>query len=214
MEQEPNYGRQREPGDERLGRDAEQQNSERSSEAETSYNETNYGDPDYGSPDYETPDYGSSGYGDPDYGQRPYGDPRYGGSGMSMSGAMSPQDEKTWSIISHLSVLAGLIGLMPLGALVIWLIYRDRSPRVRFHAVQSLWYQLAWLGIWIVGAILGAIFSIVTLGIGAIIVVPLGFVFWAIPMIHGCYAAYKISQGEDFRYPFVADKIDGGPRTY
>ena len=31
-----------------------------------------------------------------------------------------------------------------------------------------------------------------------------------VPLVHGCYAAYKVSQGIDYRYPFIADKIDGG----
>jgi uncharacterized Tic20 family protein len=33
-----------------------------------------------------------------------------------------------------------------------------------------------------------------------------------IPIIHGCYAAYKVNQGVDYRYPFIADKLDGGQR--
>ncbi|CAN5560833.1 hypothetical protein BH24ACT21_BH24ACT21_14090 [soil metagenome] len=31
-----------------------------------------------------------------------------------------------------------------------------------------------------------------------------------VPFIHGCYAAYKVSQGVEYRYPFIADRIDGG----
>jgi hypothetical protein len=33
------------------------------------------------------------------------------------------------------------------------------------------------------------------------------------PVVHGCYAAYKVNQGVDYRYPFIADRIDGGART-
>ena len=56
---------------------------------------------------------------------------------------MSPQDEQTWSILAHLSVLLAFVSLMPFGALLIWLIYKDRSAKVRFHALQALWYQIA-----------------------------------------------------------------------
>jgi uncharacterized protein len=28
--------------------------------------------------------------------------------------------------------------------------------------------------------------------------------------VHGCYAAYRVNGGEDYRYPFIADRIDGG----
>ncbi len=33
-----------------------------------------------------------------------------------------------------------------------------------------------------------------------------------VPFIHQCYAAYKVHQGVDYRYPIIADMIDGGRR--
>ena len=139
------------------------------------------------------------------------GDSFDGPSGPAES-AMSPQDERTWSIVAHLSVLAGLVGLMPLGALIIWLVYKDRSASVGFHALQALWYQIAWLVIWVVASIVGVILIIVTLGLGIIVVAPAGLLLWLAPLIHGCYAAYKVSQSVDYRYPFIADRIDGRAR--
>jgi uncharacterized Tic20 family protein len=135
------------------------------------------------------------------------------GAGAPAGSTMSPQDERTWSMVAHLSVLAGLVGLMPLGALIIWLVYKDRSPRVGFHALQALWYQVAWLVIWVIASIIGLILAVVTLGIGLILVIPAGFVLWLAPLVHGCYAAYKVNEGVDYRYPFIADRIDGGRRT-
>ena len=38
------------------------------------------------------------------------------------------------------------------------------------------------------------------------------FVLALVPLAHGCYAAYKVNQGEDYRYPFIADRVDGGAR--
>ncbi len=127
---------------------------------------------------------------------------------------MSPQDERTWSILSHVSILAWPItGLLPVAPLIVWLLYKDRSPRVGFHALQSLWYQVAWLVLGVVGGLLGTLFVILTLGIGALVVAPLGFVLGLIPFAHQLYAAYKVSQGVDYRYPFIADRIDGGRRA-
>ncbi len=134
------------------------------------------------------------------------------GAGGPAGRTMSPQDERTWSMVAHLSVLAGLVGLMPFGALIIWLVYKDRSRRVGFHALQALWYQIAWLVIWVIASIIGLILAVVTLGIGLILVIPAGFVLWLAPLVHGCYAAYKVNQGVDYRYPFIADRIDGGAR--
>jgi uncharacterized Tic20 family protein len=132
-----------------------------------------------------------------------------GGRTGTSAGTMSAQDERTWSMIAHLSVLAELVGLMPFGALIVWLLYKDRSQKVRFHALQALWYQIAWIVIFVVYAFVTVILSIVTLGIAAILLVPLGFVLAIVPLVHGCYAAYKVNQGVEYRYPYIADRIEG-----
>ena len=136
-----------------------------------------------------------------------------GGTPGGVSEPMGAQDEKTWSVIAHLSVLAAFVGLMPFGALLVWLLYKDRSARVRFHAAQAFWYQVAWIVIFIAYALVTVVLSIVTLGIAAIVLVPLAFLLAVVPLAHGCYAAYKVNEGEDYRYPFIADKIDGARRT-
>jgi uncharacterized Tic20 family protein len=122
---------------------------------------------------------------------------------------MSPQDERTWSMVAHLSVLAGLVGLMPFGALIIWLVYKDRSRRVGFHALQALWYQIAWLVILVVGWFVTFILSFVVIGL---LLIPVMLLASLVPFVHGCYAAYKVNQGVDYRYPYIADRIDGGAR--
>ena len=119
---------------------------------------------------------------------------------------MSAQDERTWSIIAHLSVLVLLVGLMPFGALLVWLLYKDRSRKVRFHALQALWYQIAWIVIFIVYALLSVILSLVIIGFFMFFLLP---ILALIPLIHGCYAAYKVSQGVEYRYPYIADRIEG-----
>ena len=122
------------------------------------------------------------------------------------SGTMSAQDEQTWSMVAHLSVLAALVGLMPLGALIVWLIYKDRSPRVRFHALQALWYQIAWIVILVAYTLVSLILSLVIIGIFMFFLLP---ILALIPLIHGCYAAYQVSQGVEYRYPYIADRIEG-----
>jgi uncharacterized Tic20 family protein len=136
----------------------------------------------------------------------------HGGLGGPATEQMSPQDEKTWSVVAHLSVLAGLVGLVPFGALLVWLLYKDRSARVRFHAAQAFWYQVAWIVIFLAYVLVTVILSVVTLGMAAIVLVPLAFVLAVVPLAHGCYAAYRVNGGEDYRYPFVADRVDGGAR--
>ena len=139
----------------------------------------------------------------------PGGDPFDGTEGPTGS-TMSPQDERTRSMVAHLSVLAGLVGLMPFGALIIWLVYKDRSRRVGFHALQALWYQLAWLVILVVGWFVTFVLMFVLIGL---LFIPVMLIASLVPFVHGCYAAYKVSQGVDYRYPYIADRIDGGRRT-
>lgn len=133
----------------------------------------------------------------------------FGRSDGPMAGVsgMSAADERTWSMLSHLSVLLSLItgigGIV--AALVIWLVYRDRSDRVAFHALQSLWYQVAWVVIIGAYAIVSTILTLVLIGIFMLFLIP---VVALIPIAHQCYAAYKVNQGVDYRYPFIADMVD------
>src|ERR687898_1705557 len=117
---------------------------------------------------------------------------------------MSAQDERTWSVIAHLSVLVALVGLMPFGALLVWLLYKDRSRKVRFHALQALWYQIAWIVILVAYTLVSLILSLVIVGIFMFLLLP---ILALIPLIHGCYAAYQVSQGVEYRYPYIADRI-------
>jgi len=123
-------------------------------------------------------------------------------------GGMSAQDERTWSIIAHLSILLNLISGMggPVAALIIWLVYKDRSQKVAFHAMQSLWYQVAWLVILSLGWFITYILMFVLVGF---LLIPVMAIASFVPFVHQCYAAYKISQGVDYRYPVIADMVDG-----
>src|ERR687890_430362 len=128
------------------------------------------------------------------------------GQARASAGTMSVQDERTWSIITHLSVLLELVGLMPFGALLVWLLYKDRSRKVRFHALQALWYQIAWIVILVAYTLVSLILSLVIIGIFMFLLLP---ILALIPLIHGCYAAYQVSQGVEYRYPYIADRIEG-----
>jgi uncharacterized membrane protein len=78
-----------------------------------------------------------------------------------------------------------------------------RDPFVRFHAFQSLFFNLAWIGFWIVWAILGLVLSALTKGIFFFIQTPVdrlrmlgGFFLWA-------YLMYSAYQGKTFRIPII-----------
>ena len=152
--------------------------------------------------------------------RRNYGvEPEPQGSGSGGSGpviitttGMSPRDENTWSALAHLSVfvnlLTGFFG--PVAALIIWFIYRDRSERVAFHALQSALYQAAWAVILAIGWTLTGLLTLIIIGF---LLIPVMIVLSAVPFVHMAYAAYKVNQGVDYRYPFVADVIGGSRRS-
>ena len=95
-------------------------------------------------------------------------------------------------------------------ALIIWFVYRDRSERVSFHAPQSALYQLAWAVILAIGWTITALLTVIIVGL---LLIPVMIVLSVVPFVHMAYAAYKVNQGVDYRYPFVADLIGGGRRS-
>jgi len=147
---------------------------------------------------------------DPNYGT-PREEPRL--TRVPVGGGISAQDERTWSMLAHLSILLSLITGIggPLAALVIWLVYKDKSQRVAFHALQSFWYQIVWIVILAVGWTITGILILVIIGL---LLVPVMALVSLVPFVHQCYAAYKVYQGVDYRYPIIADMIDGGRRAF
>jgi len=142
------------------------------------------------------------------------GDSGTGGSGPGGSTAtMGSRDEYTWAALAHLSVFLNLVtGLLgPVAALVIWAVYKDRSPRISFHALQSLWYQVAWMVILAVGWTVTALLTVVLVGF---LLIPVMIVVSFVPFFHMAYAAYRVYQGDDYRYPFVAGLVGGNRRIW
>jgi uncharacterized Tic20 family protein len=120
---------------------------------------------------------------------------------------MGAQEEKTWSILAHLSIFLNLFTgfLGPVAALVIWMVYRDRSPRVAFHALQSMWYQIGWLVLLGVGWAFTGLLTLILIGF---LLVPVMALLTIVPFVQATYAAYRVGRGADYRYPFVADLIE------
>jgi uncharacterized membrane protein len=74
---------------------------------------------------------------------------------------------------------------------------------VRFHAFQSIFFNVAWIGLWIVWTIVGLVLSVLTKGLFFFLQFPIdllllvgGFALWAWLM----YSAY---QGKTFKLPVI-----------
>ena len=140
-----------------------------------------------------------------------------GGTGTGGTGTgratttMDSRDKNAWSALVHLSVfvnlLTGFFG--PVAALAIWFVYKDRSERVAFHALQSTLYQAAWAVILAIGWTITGLLMVVVVGF---LLVPVMIVLSVLPFFHMAYAAYQVYQGFDYRYPIIADLVGGSRR--
>ena len=102
---------------------------------------------------------------------------------------MSQDDERLWSLLSHLSffilgIIAPLIIMLTLGA---------RSPYVRHHAVEALNFHIT---VWI-AVIVSFVLLLVVIGA---LLLPTVFVVGAIFTIIAAVQAY---QGNLYRYPLT-----------
>jgi uncharacterized Tic20 family protein len=128
---------------------------------------------------------------------------------------LTPSEERTWAMLAHLSILlnlvTGLLGLV--GALIIYLVYQNRSRYVAYHALQSLIFQLiAWLGGGILTGVAWAITGVLSAILVGLLCIPLALVISLIPLgaiIYGIIGGIQCNQGQDFRYWLVGDWVRG-----
>ncbi|WP_158587864.1 DUF4870 domain-containing protein [Actinomadura logoneensis] len=92
----------------------------------------------------------------------------------------------------------GLLGLATwIAPFVFHLVYRNRSPFVRYHAAQALNVQLTSM---IVG--LGAVLlSLATLGLAAVLAIPLAVIFWVAQFVFVIIATSRAEAGEWYAIP-------------
>jgi len=107
-------------------------------------------------------------------------------------------------VISIEEVIAYSLDTFP--GLIIWFVYEDRSQKVPFHALQSMWYQIGWLVILAVGWTVTTLLLVVLVGF---VLIPVMAIVSVVPFVRAGYAVYRVSQGEEYRNPFVADLVEG-----
>jgi uncharacterized Tic20 family protein len=128
---------------------------------------------------------------------------------------LSQSEERTWAMLAHLSILLNLItGILgPITALVIYLVFKDRSRYVAYQSMQSFVFQLVfWVGAGALAAMLwfaSIIFSILIVGL---CLMPVALIFSLVPiaaLVYGVIAAIQCSDGVDFKYWLVGDWVRG-----
>ncbi len=135
------------------------------------------------------------------------------------SRAVTPGDERTWGLLAHLSTLLNLVTGFggPIAALIIYLVYKDRSRFIAYQALQAMVFQLIWwfgggvlIGLmWaLVGALSAILVGIVLIPVAAC-VTPLMALMPVGALIYGIIGAVQVSQGQDFKYWLVGDWVRG-----
>ena len=116
-------------------------------------------------------------------------------------------DERMWALFAHLSILVGgaitggwgfSIGCF-LGPLIIWIVKKDTMPFVNDQAKEALNFAIT---LAIIGFAL-LMLTILSLGIGAILTVPLLLFVGISAIVLVIIAAVKANEGVAYRYPLT-----------
>ena len=114
-------------------------------------------------------------------------------------GAVSPEDRTAAALAHAASLIAMVISagwLSFVGPLVMWFLYKDRSPFVRQAAAGSFNFNL---GLWLM-SVVGWIFIITVIGI------PVGLILLAVSflgqIIGHVIGTIRATKGEPMNYPF------------
>ena len=147
------------------------------------------------------------GYGQGPHGQQyaqggPYtqGGPYAPGPDGYRTGSSGPRyDERTVAVLTHLAgpiaaiVSVGWLGF--LGPLIVWFIYKDKSPFLRSAAAGAFNFNVTMWLVNLVGWIL--LFTVILAPIGILLIA----VYWVMLFVCHIMAAVKASRGDVYRYP-------------
>lgn len=132
---------------------------------------------------------------------------------------VGPGDERTWGMLAHLSILLNLVtGFAgPLAALIIYLVYRDRSRLIAYHALQALVFQLiSWFGVGMLLGLMWALVGVLSSVLIGILLIPLALLATAVlallplgALVYGIVGGIQVSQRKDFKYWLVGDWVRG-----
>ena len=116
-------------------------------------------------------------------------------------------EERQWAMFAHLSALlgglvtsgwAGSIGFF-IGPLVIWLMKKDTMPFVADQAKEALNFAITVS----LACFVLLLLTIMSLGIGALLTIPLMLVIAVGALVLVIIAAIKANEGVAYRYPIA-----------
>ena len=129
------------------------------------------------------------------------------GSAVESSAAVDamPPSGETGSKTMDTNVVGALTYLAGFVTGIIFLVldpYKSNSF-IRFHAFQSIFFNVAWIAFWIVWLILSAVLTPLTAGIFGLLAVPLMLIFTLAGAGVWIFLMYQAYQQKLFRLPIV-----------
>lgn len=114
---------------------------------------------------------------------------------MTNYNSSATQEEKLWGMLGHVFGFAGyIVGLgQYIAPLVLFLIYKDKSKFIAFHALQSLFFQL-------LVAVALAVSGMLTVVLIGFVLLP---VVAVVAIVYVIIAALRAFKGEWFEYWLV-----------
>jgi len=98
-----------------------------------------------------------------------------------------------WSMLTHIGGI--FFGFIP--GLIVYLVYKDRDPFIRRHAVQALNFQII--------ITIAYVVSVPLMAIG------IGFLTWAAAgiavLVFSIIAAMAANKGEEYTYPLIPKMV-------
>ena len=97
--------------------------------------------------------------------------------------------------------IAYLLGFIT-GILFLVLAPYNQNPRIRFHAFQSIFLNIAWFVLWIVVTIVSIALHVIPL-VGTIVSILLAFGLWIGALVIWLYMMFKTYNGETIVLPVI-----------
>lgn len=113
------------------------------------------------------------------------------------------QDDKTWGLIAHLSPIAGsIIGLAPVGPLVVWLIKKEQSKFVAKSALEALAFSVGVFVFFVAFFIVA--FALTCLGGIGVLLFPVGGLIGIAYIVYIVIGAIRANEGKIYEYPLTS----------
>jgi len=128
---------------------------------------------------------------------------------------LSPADERTWAMLAQLSILLNLFTgfLGTVAALIIYLVFKERSRYVAYQSMQAFVFQLiAFIGFGALAAVAWTVSGMLAVVLIGCLCMPVALLISLVPvaaLVYGVIGALQCNQGRDFQYWLVGEWTRG-----